>query len=616
MCGIAGICSVVGIIPQNQIDAVRRMTRSLRSRGPDAEGFWKRDNVAFGHRRLAILDLDRRADQPMLSSDNRFCITFNGEIYNFRELRRDLEAKGETFRTSSDTEVLLSLYAWYGPDMLPKLRGMFAFAIWDSQSRELFMARDPYGIKPLYYAATRSGLIFASQVKAILASGLVDREMEPAALAGFYLWGSVPEPWTLYRGLLALPAGTWMRAVSGVAQKPVCWHDIGDAWRVEQEACSAGELQERVRHRVTESVRAHLVSDVPVSAFLSGGVDSGTLVALCSEMGAKIEGITISFKEFEDQRLDEAPLAAQIAARYDVPHHIRPVSRAEFEEEIPRFIEAMDQPTIDGVNSWFACKAAAEQGYKVVLSGLGGDELLYGYSIARDIPRGLPRNRAVARIPGVRRMLRGLFARVPQLQFHPKLKGVPVFMGSVEGEYFLRRSLFLPQELSALMGEEQAREGLHRLGGSPPGMQAAGAVNGGGAICLLDSTLYMRNQLLRDSDWTSMAFSLELRTPLVDATLLQSLSRYHAKFINGNGKRMLAMSPRQPLPDSIINRPKTGFAVPMTQWLAAGIGQRSWASSALLALPGTPWTRRWSHFVMEAFVENNGSSHLRREEVV
>jgi asparagine synthase (glutamine-hydrolysing) len=187
------------------------MTHRMISRGPDAEGFWSDDSVVLGHRRLAILDLDARSNQPMLAPDGRYCLVFNGEIYNFRQLRSDLEAQGETFRTISDTEVLIALYARYGEQLLPKLRGMFAFAIWDSTSRELFLARDPYGIKPLYYVRTRHGVFFASQIKALLASGLVDTDVEPAGLAGFYLWGSVPEPWTPFRGIKALPAGSWMR---------------------------------------------------------------------------------------------------------------------------------------------------------------------------------------------------------------------------------------------------------------------------------------------------------------------------------------------------------------------------------------------------------------------
>lgn len=330
-------------------------------------------------------------------------------------------------------------------------------------------------------------------------------------------------------------------------------------------------------------------------------------------MGAQIEAITIGFSEFEDQYRDEVPVAAQIASRYAVPHHIRPVSRAEFVNEIPRFIAAMDQPTIDGVNSWFACKAAAEQGFKVVLSGLGGDELLYGYPIAREIPQRLHRNRAIARFPGALWLLRNLIDGIPEGCFHPKLRGMPVFMGSVEGEYFLRRSLFLPKELPMLMGEDEARQGLERLGGSPPGMKTANAITDGAAMCLLDSTLYMRNRLLRDSDWTSMAFSLELRTPLVDATLLLAMSPYHRSFTDGHGKRMLAMSPQPPLPEDIINRPKTGFEVPMTQWLAGGIGHQTWASKPILASVKTPWTRRWANFVVESFLASNSVPAERDE---
>ena len=199
MCGIAGFTSLPDQNIEVQVNAVRRMTRRMTSRGPDAEGLWTAADVVLGHRRLAILDLDPRANQPMLSPDGRYCVVFNGEIYNFRELRSELETQGEIFRTTSDTEVLLSLYARLGERMLPRLRGMFAFAVWDSRSRELFLARDAYGIKPLYYARTNRGLIFASQVKAVLASGLIDAEIEPAGLAGFYLWGNIPEPWTLYR---------------------------------------------------------------------------------------------------------------------------------------------------------------------------------------------------------------------------------------------------------------------------------------------------------------------------------------------------------------------------------------------------------------------------------
>ena len=234
MCGIAGALALE--TPRDDArGAVQRMTTRMCARGPDAEGLWTGEGVVLGHRRLAILDLDRRANQPMVSADGRYTIVFNGEIYNFRELRRSLEATGVSFRTTSDTEVLLALFAREGERMLRRLRGMFAFAIWDTLEHELFLARDPYGIKPLYYARTKDGLLFASQVKALLASGLAVRSSaNPPAMAGFYLWGSVPEPWTLYRDVLALPAGHWLRVRDGVPGTPVCWHDIRVHWRGRQ----------------------------------------------------------------------------------------------------------------------------------------------------------------------------------------------------------------------------------------------------------------------------------------------------------------------------------------------------------------------------------------------
>jgi asparagine synthase (glutamine-hydrolysing) len=599
MCGIAGFVLSQNTPTISPADAVRRMTQRMHLRGPDAEAVWSGEGVVLGHRRLAILDLDPRSNQPMMSSAGDYAIVFNGEIYNFRELRAELESDGVVFRTTSDTEVLLALYAREGESMLPRLRGMFAFAIWNLRTRELFLARDPYGIKPLFYAQTGPGLIFASQVKAIIASGLVPPTTEPAGIAGFYLWGSVPEPWTIYRNVFALPCGSWMRVRNGNAEPPVCWDDIRDNWRQPATLTSAESLQEAVRTAVTDSVRAHLISDVPVSVFLSGGIDSGAIAGLISQLGAQVEGITIGFDEFSARQEDEVPIAAALATHYGLPHHVRRISRDEFEHDISLILDAMDQPSIDGVNTWFAAKAAAERGYKVVLSGVGGDELFYGYSHMNQLPRDAARGRAIAAIPGARSLVRTACSLLSNGQRHPKLNGIADFMGSLEGVYFLKRGLFLPQDLPALMGEDNAREGLARLAGSPPGMSAANAVTEAAGICLLDSVHYLRNQLLRDSDWASMAHSLELRTPLVDAALLHSMRHRHTGFVGGVGKRMLAQTPQHPLPEHIINRPKTGFAIPMTDWLTAASGRRDWQKNPLLSNPGTPWTRRWAKIVLD-----------------
>jgi len=580
------------------------MIDHMRRRGPDAEGLWSSAEVVLGHRRLAILDLDARANQPMVSADGRYTIVFNGEIYNFRELRQELEADGVAFRTTSDTEVLLALFAREGERMLPWLRGMFAFAIWDTQSRELFLARDAYGIKPLYYTWTKDGLLFASQVKALLASGLVSREQEPAGFAGFYLWGSVPEPWTLFRDVLALPAGHWLRIRAGVADAPVGWHDIRAHWQRNGCEASVHELRVRVREAVTDSVRAHLVSDVPVSVFLSGGIDSGVIAGLACESSARVEGITIGFEEFTGlPDNDEVPGARAVAAHYGLPHHVRIVSRAEFEQEIPHIIDAMDQPSIDGVNTWFASKAAAERGYKVVLSGVGGDELFFGYSLFHQLPTQAALGRVLASIPAAQAFVRPACAALAKWNSQPKLARVPEFSGSLEALYFLRRALFLPTELPALLGVDMAREGLERLGGFPPGMTSVRARDEGATLGLLESTLYLRNQLLRDSDWASMGHSLELRTPLVDAKLLETLGPFTSGFANHAGKAVLARAPKKPLPDVVVNRSKTGFSLPMAAWLSNSTRMRAGTDPPLLSAMGTPWARRWAQAVLAEITE-------------
>lgn len=446
MCGIAGL-----VVPAREstderahIQPVRRMIRRMDARGPDAEGLWTGPGVVLGHKRLAIIDLDPRSNQPMTFANDRYVLVFNGEIYNYRELKAELESQGELFHTTSDSEVILALYQRMGEKMLPRLRGMFAFAIWNTQSRELFLARDPYGIKPLYYAQTPKGVLFASQVKALLASELVSPEIEPAGVAGFYLWGSVPEPWTTFKSVHSLPAGSWMTIRSSVPSAPVQWEDIGDAWGREQIALGERDLQEQVRTAITDSISAHLVADVPVSVFLSGGIDSGTIAGVLSELGATVEGVTIAFNEFADGEKDEAPVAAELAKHYGLKHHVRYVTRSEFDDDIPRFMEAMDQPTIDGVNTWFASKAVAERGYKVVLSGVGGDELFYGYGLTREIPRRLSLARGVAQFPGGRALVKTAIKTISLGKLHPKVRGLPEFMGSVEGEYFLKRGLFMP----------------------------------------------------------------------------------------------------------------------------------------------------------------------------
>ncbi|HLJ65054.1 MAG TPA: asparagine synthase (glutamine-hydrolyzing), partial [Stellaceae bacterium] len=351
-----------------------------------------------------------RAAQPMVSQDGSLVIVFNGEIYNAPELRGELKRAGCRFRTTSDTEVILQLYAAEGEALVHRLRGMYALAIWDNAHRRLFLARDPYGIKPLYTANDGWTFRFASQVKALLAGGLVSRDPEPAGVIGFHLFGSVPEPFTLYREIRALPAGHTQVIDSGGPREPRPFANLAASL---EEGChkrfKQGEIVDRVRTAVRDSVRAHLLADVEVGHFLSAGVDSGALLGLARDAGQqKIRAITLGFDEFRNTVEDEAPLAAQVADQYGAEHIVRRVDSSEFDEDLPAILEAMDQPSIDGINTWFVAKAAKEAGLKVALSGLGGDELLAGYPSFVDLPRWRRRFGLWAAIPGLGALFRML----------------------------------------------------------------------------------------------------------------------------------------------------------------------------------------------------------------
>ncbi len=598
MCGIAGVYPDGRQTQERVREAVSAMCERMASRGPDALGLLALGEGApvLGHRRLSIIDPTPRSNQPLSSADGRHAIVFNGEIYNYRELRRRLALLGDAFQTSGDTEVLLALYRRHGPAMLSQLRGMFALAIWDGAERSLFLARDPYGIKPLYFAESGAGFAFASQVKALVHSGLVSTELSAAGLAGFYLWGSVPEPWTIHRHVQPLPAGHYLEVRGGKARSPRSWHDIRRHWRAPAEPRSPAELAARVKHAVVDSVRIHRVGDVPVSVFLSGGVDSGAITGLMASEGAPVEGLTIGCAEFGGSPQDEVPGARAIAAHYAVAHHVRWVERRELERDLPRILDAMDQPSIDGVNTWFASKAAAERGYKVVLSGVGGDELLGGYSSFVQVPRAARLGRGLGRVPAAAYALDRLGALAAGWVGQPKLAHLGSQLGSLEGVYQLSRGLFLPGELPRLMGATAARDGLRDLGDFRES-GAGRARDDWSAVGLLESTGYLRNQLLRDSDWASMAHSLELRTPLVDTDLLEALAPYAASFRGGLGKRWLARSPERPLDAAVVGRQKTGFGLPMAAWSSAILGAERDVGAERL-----PWGRRWARYVASRWV--------------
>ena len=632
MCGIAGIVEQDG--GEERIhSALVLMQRALRHRGPDDSGLFissphrppspdapthRRTDVpspvshlpssspeapspgsslcGFVHTRLSILDLSAAGHQPMSTADGRFTITFNGEIYNYRALRAELEQLGEAFRTGTDTEVILRLYARHGPACVDRLRGMFAFAIWDAVEGRCFLARDPLGIKPLYFNALGGRLIFASEVRALLQSGLVPRRAASAALFGYFMFGSVPEPLTLVEGVECLPAGHCLEWQRGrVSIRPYWQIDFG------RDETPPVHPVTQARAALVESLSRHFVSDVPVGIFLSGGIDSTTLLALAArELGQKVRTFCISF---DNEALNEGAVAARTAAHFGAEHHDWRLDASQAHGLLREFLAAADQPSIDGFNTFCVSRHARNHGMKVVLSGLGGDEIFCGYPSFRAVPGLLRWGRPAA--------LAGAFSRaagsaLEQFARSPRWRRLGYFLqhpSSTGVAYWSARGIFSPAEAATLtrsyLGADVSvlPQPLEFLGLEPQPTVAD-------EVSLLELTRYMRNQLLRDSDVMSMASGLELRVPFVDRSLVDALASIPAAHRLQPGKRLLLDAVPE-IPDWVANRPKRGFVFPFEQWLQEEWREWFHAVDARSPVPLFSWYRRWSLLALENFLRAN-----------
>jgi len=586
MCGLAAIFAYADDAPNVDGAMLGAISDAVARRGPDGQGLWLAADrrVGFAHRRLAIIDLGDRAAQPMFQDGpkGRLAITYNGEIYNFLELRERLEAENYAFVTNSDTEVLLNLYRRYGSDMVDHLRGMYAFAIWDEERRGLFLGRDPFGIKPLYYRDDGKTVAVASQVKALLAglaaAGIPRPTVDAAGHVGFFLFGYVPEPHTLYDGIRALPAGTTLWIDKNGPAPEHNFFNVSDRLARSAEsgpdtALPEGALGDLLR----DSVRHHFVSDVPVGVFLSSGLDSATLAGLASEVkGANLDTLTLGFDEFAGTARDEVPLAEKIAQHYGTRHHTVRVAGGDFADDLDDLLDAMDQPSIDGVNTYFVAKAARREGLKVALSGLGGDELLCGYDTFSQVPSLVS---ALGWMPGRGRLgrgLRALLAPASGLGLPPKAAGLLEYGGRYGEAYLLRRALMMPWELegelSTVMDAAMIRQGLADLQATRQLERCQRDIGGGKRkLVALEMSWYMRSQLLRDADWAGMAHGVEIRVPLVDPVLFEGLAA-HLGTAAGPDKQAMARTPAVPLPAAVLNRPKSGFFVPVREWLEGDKG--------------------------------------------
>jgi asparagine synthase (glutamine-hydrolysing) len=596
------------------------MTQALSHRGPDGVGVvdcggvgqGSRAPVAvLGHRRLAIIDLTDRAAQPMASERLPLWITFNGEVYNFKALRLELEGVGRRFRSDSDTEVVLQGFEHWGPAVVDRLQGMFAFAVWDGRDHRLFVARDRLGIKPLYLCATPGGVLFASEIRALLASGLVPKSLDRIAVAQYLAHQTVPPPRTLVEGVRAMtPGSSESFAVDGAAAHRQYW-DLLDSADRDARSATAEEARDRVRQLLEASTRLHLVSDVPVGVFLSGGIDSTAVAALVRRAGVTPRTFCVSFP---GTSYDEGPQAKAIADAIGAEHTDLPLGETEFRQQLPEALASVDHPSGDGLNTYVVSRAVRHAGIKVALSGLGGDELFGGYpSFAR-----------LRRIAGyaslwrwspepIRRVAAATVRSVGGSSvLSTRVADLLETDASLPRAYPLMRQLFSPARRAALLDVQGWATDLDQdpyvalLETAVARHPQTGPMS---LVSYAEARTYMHDVLLRDTDQMSMAHGLEVRVPLLDhrlAEYVMGLSET-AKSPNGVPKRLLLDALTSDLP-AAVRRPKRGFVLPLDPWMRSEL--RSFCEHHL----GPEGLGRCSIFrpdavqsVWQAFVTNDGS---------
>lgn len=594
MCGIAGVLNRDGSESAGLDAALASLRRALKHRGPDDEGLWLSSGGKAGlaHTRLSIQDLSAAGHQPMVSADGRLGIVFNGEIYNFRELRAELEGEGIAFHTGTDTEVLLRLYERDGHAMVNRLRGMFAFAIWDEREGRAFLARDPLGIKPLYYTVKNGALAFASEVQALQKAGLAGRDLDAVALVRYFESGSVAEPRTLLREVRCLPAGhtlTW---------QPDGKIEIARFWSLSfgAETMTRDAAVSLTRDALLDSVRHHFVSDVPVGVFLSGGIDSTAVLALSIASGqGDLETFSIGV---DDAGLDESSAAARTAAHFGTRHHELRLDAAAMAASFPEFLGCMDQPSIDGFNTHTVAGFARSHGMKVVLSGLGGDELFGGYPSFQRVPLLARLARVAGAVPGSRFLgewMERHMPKLPQRRVGSLLQQEPSLLNAwraFRGIFTRRDAHILAARYAGAAPEESGdRTEMDMSGGGPLDQVSA-----------FEMSLYMRNQLLKDSDVMSMAHGLELRVPLVDRVLFETVARIPAALRLQPGKRLLVDAVPE-IPAWIAAAPKRGFLFPYQKWLAAEWGAAFQEVANQVPSPQPNWYQLWSVFMLERWLE-------------
>ncbi|MFM7244092.1 MAG: asparagine synthase (glutamine-hydrolyzing) [Planctomycetaceae bacterium] len=609
---MCGICGAIGANPETLVPAVRRMMRAMPHRGPDDEGFEQMPMgpnsrgavAAFGFRRLAILDLSMAGHQPMVSPFTDDCLVFNGEIYNYRELRERLASERVQVRSTGDTEVLLKALVHWGDEALEMLDGMYALAFYHARSRRVLLARDPVGIKPLYVSQTDHGLLFASEVRMLRSSELISGELDPAGVASFLTYGAPQDPLTVHRDVRSFPCGsrTWVSldASGCVTQEPP-----QRFWRFPAPipGRSAADAAESLTATLRRTVRDHLASDVPLAFFLSGGIDSAVIATLATEQLGRVSTYSVGFDS--PTMPSELPVAAETARLIDSDHHEVILSARTIAATWEEWMLAADRPSVDGLNTYLITKAVKAGNAKVAFSGLGADEIFGGYANFFRVRRLASLLRAMAALPvAIRETVAGMLLPLCPLRYRTRLMMLARSSG---------RPIDLAVELKQILGSGRLAElGLRSADvGLPddflPAELHAELADAGNdpflAVSRVETYVYMQNTLLRDADTNSMAHSIELRVPFVGRAVLEEAARTPGEVHLAGGrvpKAVLRQAVSGFLAPAVLNRPKTGFSLPVGDWMYDEL--RDFCEAAIDGLRHIPFIdgvaarRLWNRF--------------------
>lgn len=556
------MCRIAGIIKNNSSflthivqaeSSIRRMTGSMAHGGPDDEGIYinSESTVYLGHRRLSLLDLSPAGHQPMCAADGTLIITFNGEIYNYRELRHELIGKGYQFRTHTDTEVILYAFREWGEGAFSRLNGMFAFSLYDTTSGQIYLVRDPSGIKPLYYTIREQGLVFASEIKAFLRSGLIFEE-QPNWKIYFLSFGFIPEPYSSLQHVFMLPKGHFLKWEVNTGKS-----QIKSYFRFTFTSAITNQTEaiHLIKQKLEASVVRHLISDAPIGVFLSGGVDSSLLALLAKqEMQAKLHTLSIIFdEEFYSERKFQEIIVNKLQGK----HSYYKVTAEDFRNSLPNILEAMDQPSMDGINTYFISRCAREEGLKAVLSGLGADELLGGYpSFKRSATFNYTRY-----LPSFSYQFGKYFS-------NDKLKKTSFLsMDGDIGKFLFLRGLFNPEAVASILQltEREVLLCLQKLNTT----NRYEELGPGNFTSWIETNFYMQSLLLKDSDVMSMWHGIEIRVPFLDKEFIETVFQIlpELKFEHTQAKWLLISAFKDILPQEIWKRPKQGFEFPFKKWM-------------------------------------------------